>query len=179
MSHENDILGTMPPSMRLEFSSQLYTKYLQNVPMFRGLPEPLIHSISLVVVPMLAVKDQEIYSEGSSGKEMYILLEGELEVTSKGERLGFLGDGAVSPAAMQETICDSLACNCADVDVGHDAVFWRNANLGVQCFGGSTAADHHSDGRQQDVLHAQGQNACNREEISRASSAVKALLSCY
>lgn len=101
MSQESEILGTMPPNMRLEFCSQLYTKYLQNVPVFRGLPMPLLHSISAIVEPMLAVRDQQIYVEDSSGKEMYILLEGELEVTTKGERLGFLGDGAVSLAPIR------------------------------------------------------------------------------
>eukprot|EP01050_Picozoa_sp_SAG11_P002121 SAG11_NODE_103_length_16571_cov_49.569208_4_plen_49_part_00 len=35
-----------------------------------------------------------IYTEGSTGKEMYMLLSGELEITARGERLGFLSDGA-------------------------------------------------------------------------------------
>jgi len=59
-----------------------------------GLPPSLVHSLCGVVEPMLAVRHQVIYSEESTGKEMYLLLEGELEITSSGERLGFLSDGA-------------------------------------------------------------------------------------
>jgi hypothetical protein len=41
------------------------------------------------------VRGQVIYAEGSAGKEMYLLLSGELEITANGERLGFLSDGAL------------------------------------------------------------------------------------
>jgi CRP-like cAMP-binding protein len=40
------------------------------------------------------VRQQVIYAEGSSGQDMYMLLRGELEITVRGERLGFLSDGA-------------------------------------------------------------------------------------
>eukprot|EP01047_Picozoa_sp_COSAG01_P054849 COSAG01_NODE_6043_length_3882_cov_3.851042_3_plen_42_part_00 len=39
---------------------------------------------------MLAVRGQVIFAEGTSGKEMYFLLNGELEITVLGERLGFV-----------------------------------------------------------------------------------------
>lgn len=94
MYEEGDILNTMPPAMKIEFSTQLYEKFLRNIPLFRGLPSSLVHSLCGVVEPMLAVQHQVIYCEDSSGKEMYMLLEGELEITSHGERLGFLSDGA-------------------------------------------------------------------------------------
>ena len=103
MSEEHEILEKMPPNMRLEFSSQLYTRYLMNVPLFRGLPDSLLHSVCAIVEPMLAVRGQVVYSESSTGKEMYLLLEGELEITSGGERLGFLGDGAVSSISVLVT----------------------------------------------------------------------------
>jgi len=36
MYEEGDILNTMPPAMKIEFSTQLYEKFLRNIPMFRG-----------------------------------------------------------------------------------------------------------------------------------------------
>ena len=68
-----------------------------------GLPDSLLHSVCAIVEPMLAVRGQVVYSESSTGKEMYLLLEGELEITSGGERLGFLGDGAVSSISVLVT----------------------------------------------------------------------------
>jgi hypothetical protein len=57
----------------------------RNCRLFRGLPPSLLHSLCGIVEPMLAVKHQVVYAEESSGKEMYMLLEGELEITSKGQ----------------------------------------------------------------------------------------------
>lgn len=94
MYEESDILNTMPPDMRLDFSTQLYEKFLREVPLFRGLSVALIHSVCGIASPMLAVRQQVIYSEGSTGKEMYVLISGELEITVGGERLGFLSDGS-------------------------------------------------------------------------------------
>ena len=94
MYEENDILNTMPPAMKLEFSKQLYEKFLSDIPLFRSLPAGVIHSLCAIVEPIMAVRQQIIYVEGSTGKEMYMLLSGELEITARGERLGFLSDGA-------------------------------------------------------------------------------------
>eukprot|EP01043_Picozoa_sp_COSAG02_P024418 COSAG02_NODE_1333_length_13206_cov_221.257801_10_plen_262_part_00 len=80
--------------MKLVFSTQLYEKFLREIPLFRGLPTSLIHSLCSIVVPIQAVRGQVIYSEGTTGKELYLLLSGELEITVNGERLGFLSDGA-------------------------------------------------------------------------------------
>lgn len=80
--------------MKLVFSTQLYEKFMREVPLFRGLPTSLIHSICSIVVPIQAVRGQVIYAEGTTGKEMYLLLSGELEITANEERLGFLSDGA-------------------------------------------------------------------------------------
>ena len=80
--------------MKLVFSTQLYEKFLREIPLFRGLPTSLIHSLCSIVVPIQAVRGQVIYAEGTTGKEIYLLLSGELEITANGERLGFLSDGA-------------------------------------------------------------------------------------
>ena len=94
MYEEGDILKTMPPAMKLEFSMRLYEKFLSDIPLFRGLASSIIHALCGIIEPMMAVRKQVIYLEGSTGKEMYMLLSGELEILSRGERLGFLSDGA-------------------------------------------------------------------------------------
>ena len=73
MYEETDILATMPPAMRLDFSSHLYFKFLSVTPLFKGLGAPVLHSLCSVLEPMLAVHGQVIYTQGSSGKEMYFL----------------------------------------------------------------------------------------------------------
>jgi hypothetical protein len=117
MYQESEILSSMPPAMRMEFSTHLYQKFLSQVPLFKGLPAGLIHSLCSIVrlgltryrlgcsfvrlcdtcnycppqiEPMLAVRGQVIFAEGTTGKEMYFLLSGELEITANRERLGFV-----------------------------------------------------------------------------------------
>ena len=85
--------------MRLEFSAHLYRKFLSVVPFFRGLPQEVLTTLCTIMEPMLAVHGQVIYTQGSSGTEMYMLLSGELEITiinqmGSSQRLGFLSDGA-------------------------------------------------------------------------------------
>eukprot|EP01050_Picozoa_sp_SAG11_P002122 SAG11_NODE_103_length_16571_cov_49.569208_5_plen_51_part_00 len=44
--------------MKLEFSTQLYEKFLSDIPLFRGLATSLIHSLCSIVEPMMAVRHQ-------------------------------------------------------------------------------------------------------------------------
>ena len=94
MYEEKEILGTMPPDMRMVFARQLYLPTIQCVPFFRGISIGVLHSLCAITHPFLAVRSQVIYREGSVGKEMYLVLNGELEITARGAHLGFLSDGA-------------------------------------------------------------------------------------
>lgn len=91
---EAEILADMPPAMRDEFRTHLYGKFLASVPMFRDLSQEILGALCGAVQPMVAVKQQVIFEEGSTGNEMYMLMFGELEVSQGGQRLGFLSDGA-------------------------------------------------------------------------------------
>jgi len=91
---EAEILADMPPAMRDDFRTHLYAKFLGSVPIFRDLSQEILASLCGLVQPMIAVKQQVIFEEGSTGNEMYMLMVGELEVTQGGQRLGFLSDGA-------------------------------------------------------------------------------------
>jgi hypothetical protein len=42
---------------------------------------------------MYVLPKQAVFTEDEPGHEMYMIIEGELEVKSKGVRLGFLSDG--------------------------------------------------------------------------------------
>lgn len=91
---EAEILADMPPAMRDNFRTHLYGKFLASVPIFRELSQEILGALCGAVQPMIAVKQQVIFEEGSTGNEMYMLMVGELEVTQHGQRLGFLSDGA-------------------------------------------------------------------------------------
>ena len=91
---ESEILEAMPPSMRDDFRTHLYGKFLGSVPIFRDLSQEILAALCAKVEPMIAVKQQVVFEEGSTGNEMYMLMVGELEVTQSGQRLGFLSDGA-------------------------------------------------------------------------------------
>ena len=90
---EAKILGAMTPAMRIEFTTFLYSKFVANVPLFSGLTPGITRVLCGCVEPTFAVRQQVIYGEGTTGREMYIVISGELEITSGGNRLGFISDG--------------------------------------------------------------------------------------
>ena len=90
---EKRILSSMTPSMRMEFSSFLYSKFVANVPLFHGLSPGIVRALCHHVEPIFAVREQTIYGEGTTGRELYIVISGELEISADGARLGFISDG--------------------------------------------------------------------------------------
>ena len=65
-----------------------------SIPLFSGLSNEVATALSREVKPMIAVKEQAIMTEGESGREMFMLMKGEVEMSADGCRLGFLGEGA-------------------------------------------------------------------------------------
>ena len=65
-----------------------------SIPLFSGLSNEVATALSREVKPMIAVKEQAIMTEGESGREMFMLMKGEVEMSADGYRLGFLGEGA-------------------------------------------------------------------------------------
>ena len=92
--NEEELLSNMPPAMAEDFRAHLYHKFLMTVPLFRGCSQQVISAICSIVEPMNLAKGQLVFAEQTRGKEMYMLMVGELEVTQRNERLGFLSDGA-------------------------------------------------------------------------------------
>eukprot|EP01052_Picozoa_sp_SAG31_P014108 SAG31_NODE_866_length_11370_cov_4.806761_4_plen_376_part_00 len=91
---EEQIFKEMPPAMRNEFSRHLYAKYISSVPMFRGVSQEIITALCGALEVAHGVKGQDILKQGSAGKELHMLIHGEVEVIQNGERLGFLSEGA-------------------------------------------------------------------------------------
>eukprot|EP01051_Picozoa_sp_SAG22_P021924 SAG22_NODE_5043_length_1101_cov_6.185629_1_plen_92_part_10 len=67
--------------------------YLKTAP-FHAVPLSQILKLCEKMVPMLAMKTQQIILEGQVGSELYLVLKGEVEVTKDGTRLGFLSEGS-------------------------------------------------------------------------------------
>ena len=89
-----EMFRQMPPAMHLNISTFMYRRFLSSVPLFRTLSEEVIAALCKSVVPLVALKGQEIIKEGSAGTEMYMVMSGEVEVMTGGQRLGFLAEGA-------------------------------------------------------------------------------------
>lgn len=88
------LVSEMPPQMAGEVVTKLYGRFLAATPLFRGLSSEVITALCHVATPMLAVREQAIMEEGAAGREMFILMKGEVEMLAGGQRLGFLGEGA-------------------------------------------------------------------------------------
>jgi CRP-like cAMP-binding protein len=88
------ILDEMPPLMANGVVTKLYSRVLETNPLFTGLSHEIIAALCHKVVPMTAVKDQHIMLQGSPGRELFMLIKGEVEMLADGTRMGFLGDGA-------------------------------------------------------------------------------------
>ena len=91
------------------------------MPLFKGLAKEIIAALCLTARPMVAIKSQEIVTEGQPGREMFILLSGEVEVTQRGKRLGFLSDGAFfgeNPVLADGSSGDCSSTTCSSWGVG-------------------------------------------------------------
>jgi CRP-like cAMP-binding protein len=95
-SHVNlpEMFEDMPPAMAHATAELLYGRFLSTIPLFRGLSGEVTSGLCMQVQPLLALKGQEVVVEGVPGQEMYMLMKGDVEVSVRGERLGFLSEGA-------------------------------------------------------------------------------------
>ena len=94
MGDLGQVLKVMPPAMRSTVTEFMYKRFLSSMPLFRTLSDEVISSLCHHVRPLIALKGQEVMKEGTVGREMYMVMAGEVEVMRDGERLGFLSEGA-------------------------------------------------------------------------------------
>ena len=88
------MMSVMPPAMAGTLAEHLYGRFLGTIPLFKGLSPEVISALCMKVRPMIAVREQIITKQGESGKEMYMVMSGEVEVSEDHNRLGFLSEGA-------------------------------------------------------------------------------------
>eukprot|EP01048_Picozoa_sp_COSAG05_P014942 COSAG05_NODE_1744_length_4158_cov_8.451589_3_plen_578_part_00 len=92
--NESEILSTLPASLSSEISMFMYYVHVKSIPIFKGMGDEVIKKLCDCVQAMKARKDQVVFEEGSIGSIMYFIIDGEVEISKFGERLGFLGKGA-------------------------------------------------------------------------------------
>eukprot|EP01043_Picozoa_sp_COSAG02_P053964 COSAG02_NODE_6038_length_3854_cov_2.278562_1_plen_989_part_00 len=93
MSIEAQVMADLPTPVATQLAEDLYLAYIRKLPFFRGLSRPVLGALCRAIERREVGKDTTVYSEGDSGTELYVILEGEVEVEADGERLGFLGRG--------------------------------------------------------------------------------------
>jgi len=102
----DELFADVPPAMRTHLKQFLYSGTIGQIPLFRGLSREVIGALCGAARPMYALNGQTVMEEGQPGRELYMLMSGELEVfvnstesngvdgAPKKERLGFLSEGS-------------------------------------------------------------------------------------
>eukprot|EP01052_Picozoa_sp_SAG31_P003884 SAG31_NODE_154_length_22184_cov_25.917142_6_plen_624_part_00 len=76
----DDLLSNVPPLMRTNLMKELYGATIRNVPMFRGLSEEVFRGLCSHAKPMYVLPNQIVMKQGEPGREMYMIISGEMEV---------------------------------------------------------------------------------------------------
>ena len=112
-----DVLEEMPPQLRLEATTIFFRDALATLPMFKGLAEEILFKLCRECRPLLILKGQTVVREGTPGREMYIILDGEVQVSIGGTGgldrsarvdLGYLSSGAFFGEAPMLTMMHGL-----------------------------------------------------------------------
>ena len=80
---ESEILERLPPSLRTEVSLHLKRELLQAVPLFRGAEQGFLRDVALEMKPVVFLPGDFVIRAGESGREMYFLSRGSVEVVSQ------------------------------------------------------------------------------------------------
>lgn len=66
---------------------------LKSVPLFEGLDEAALRELSVWLNEVLVEAGKHLVDEGDYAYDLFVIVEGEAEVTREGERLADLGEG--------------------------------------------------------------------------------------
>ena len=91
---EQAVLESLPPVMANDLMEVMYKDIVDTVPLFRGLEPEIISRLCVTLRPYQALGNEFIYKQGEIGKELYIILQGRVEMTRDLHRLGVLGAGS-------------------------------------------------------------------------------------
>lgn len=90
---EQDIFAQLPEATANRVARRLYNKYISSMVLFRGLQPGLHTRICRLVVAMTFAADTDIFCEGDVGSDLFFVIDGELDVRTGTERLGFIRTG--------------------------------------------------------------------------------------
>lgn len=80
---ESTAVAALPPSLQTDVSLFLKRDIIEKVPLFQGASDEFIREIALQMTPVVFTPGDYIYKAGESGRDMYFITQGTVEVLSK------------------------------------------------------------------------------------------------
>lgn len=80
---ESTVIAELPPSLKTEVSLFLKRDIIAKVPLFQGASDEFIKEIALAMKPLVFMPGDYVYHAGESGRDMYFISKGTIEVVSK------------------------------------------------------------------------------------------------
>lgn len=94
VSDESEVMQSLPPSLREEVALFLKRDLIKNVPLFDSASDAFVRDVALNLEPFVALPGDYIVRLGETGREMFFLSRGTVEVVSQdGTTLNSLKDG--------------------------------------------------------------------------------------
>jgi voltage-gated potassium channel len=83
---EQDLVGDLPESLRLELLLSLVRELLVNVPLFKYCEPPLRDALLMELKPRTYDPGSQVAREGDVGREIFFICQGEVEVVMEGDK---------------------------------------------------------------------------------------------
>lgn len=94
VSEESDVMKSLPPSLRVEVALFLKRDLIKNVPLFAAAGDAFVRDVALNLKPFVALPGDLVFQAGESGREMFFLSRGSVEIVAKdGTIMNTLTDG--------------------------------------------------------------------------------------
>lgn len=98
-----EVLDHLPPKLAGELLDSMYRDTIVQVPLFHSLEEGAVRDICLAMKPLSVMRGEYIYKENQLGREMYVVENGEVQLSRYGLVIGvmhkssFFGESALQP----------------------------------------------------------------------------------
>lgn len=79
---EKKVMAKLPPNLAFELMDHLYGERIKKVPLFHGLPEDVVFEMCGMLLPYPAEPGDYIYHKRAAAREMFIVNQGEVVLTS-------------------------------------------------------------------------------------------------
>jgi len=90
---ESVFLSSLPQGLQSEVSIHLKREILEKIPLFQGVSDNFLREVSLHLRPLVCVPDENVFTEGEIGNEMYFIIRGKLQVLLNNKLVYTLTDG--------------------------------------------------------------------------------------